>query len=472
MKIAFIQDLTFEYLGIMSIAAFLKKNGHKAEIFIADREKDLKSAVAEFNPDIIGFPAFTGSHLWGLKTASMLKKELGKMIILGGPHPTFYPEVINAKSIDIICRGESEYAILDLLNALRDKKPIRRIKNLWVKENGKIYQNDVRPLIGNLDELPFCDRSIYDRYPVLRNNQLKNFMTARGCPFNCSYCNNPVLKKLYLGKGVYSRVRSPEHIIEEILEVKNKYPLKTVDFADDTFTLNHLWLKKFLTLYRQKIKLPFICSIRVDTVNEKIIKELASSGCKVVYIGVESGNEKLRNQILNKNIYDKDIIKTASLLHKYNIKFITNNMMGLPDETLDDAFKTVELNAKIKTDYPWCSLYQPYPLTRLGDYSVRRGYLEEIKPDKFLPSFFVDSILKMPEIDAMVNLQKLFYIGVKYPFTIFLLRLMVKLPLRPLYHLIFILTFGYRFMKSNQYNFWEMIGISLKYLGHYKKNVG
>jgi radical SAM superfamily enzyme YgiQ (UPF0313 family) len=470
MKIAFLQNLYSDLLGVMSISAVLKKHGHTAKVFIEDAENNLEKSLVKFNPDVVGFPVFTGSHLWALKWAAKIKAKYGKIILFGGPHATFYPEVIENPAVDIVCRGEGEYPTLDLLNALRDKKPINKIKNLWIKENNRIYKNDVRPLISDLDTLPFFDRQIYYRYPALAKNQIKNFFAIRGCPFNCTFCHNFALKKLYQGKGIYVRFRSPENVIREILEVRKNYPLRTVDFADDTFTLNHLWLKFFLKLYRKKVNLPFICGFRVDTVNEEIIQELANSGCKVVFIGVESGNEKIRNQLLKKNIYDKDIIKTARLLHKYKIKFITNNMMGLPGETLEDAIKTVKLNAKIKTDYPWCSIYQPYPGTWLGDYSARQGYLEEIRPDEFSPSFFKDSLLNTKDIEAIVNLQKLFYIGVKYPRTIPYFKKMVRLRLRPLYHLIFLITFGYRFMKANQYNLFEMIGFSLRVVKFYRKN--
>lgn len=134
-------------------------------------------------------------------------------------------------------QGEGEYALLEVANRFDEKKDLSTIENLWVKKKDRIFRNDVRPLIVNLDELPFPDRNLYvKKYPFLRKSQ-KVFMVGRGCPFSCAYCFNHAFKKLYHNKGSFVRYRSPDYIIAEIKEVKAQSPFRTVYFQDDTFGL-------------------------------------------------------------------------------------------------------------------------------------------------------------------------------------------------------------------------------------------
>lgn len=120
MKLAFVQNFNYEYLGVMSISAVVRQQGHETKVFISGWEKDFIKALASFNPDVIAFPTYTGSQGWVLKTALKLKGQLKKLIVLGGPHATFSPEIIQNKGIDIVCRGEGEYPLVELLEALQN----------------------------------------------------------------------------------------------------------------------------------------------------------------------------------------------------------------------------------------------------------------------------------------------------------------------------------------------------------------
>lgn len=266
-RIAFIQNLVYEYLGTMYLSSLLKKNRHCVEVFIQNSSdiKNLINGIDEYRPDIIGFYCTTGIYPWVLYTASFLKNKFPKIkIILGGPHPTFFPEIIKESSVDIICRGEAELALLELLERIDKDRDYTDIENLWIKKDGKIFANDVRPLLENLDSLPFPDRDLYiKRYPFLNKSQ-KVFMAGRGCPFSCSFCFNARFRDLYKGKGCYVRLRSVENLISEIEYVKDNYKLNTVYIQDDTFILNKKWTLEFLKEYKKKIDLPFICLIRAD----------------------------------------------------------------------------------------------------------------------------------------------------------------------------------------------------------------
>lgn len=462
-KVIFLHNILYEPMGSMYLSAILKKNGHECDVFVQDYDKDIIKKIVDAKPDIVAFSCITGSHKWVCKMAKKIKEKYNCLVLMGGPHPTYFPEVINEEGIDIICRGEGEYAFLELANALREKKDIRHIQNFWVKKDGEVYKNDLRPLNQDLDDLPFPDRSMYyDKYKLLRNSPKKHFSITRGCPFNCTFCHNPSLKKLYQDKGSYVRRRSAEKVIEEILDVKSKYPLEMMYIMDDTFILDHRWVKEFLKLYKERVKLPFGCSMRAGMVTEELVKEMKSVGCERVDFSIETGNEYLRNKILKKGITNKQIVDTAKFLKKYKIKFKVYNILGLPEETLEDAFETIHFNQKIKTDYPWCSLLQPYPKTEMYDYLLKKGYIEKsFSPDDHASLFWVEP-KNMKIKKEIINLQKFFFYAVKFPRLEPIIRQLIKLPPNKIFDVIFLIGFAYTYIGSEKLNIMDTLGFGIK----------
>lgn len=454
-KIIFLQYAIFEHLGTEYLSAILKKGGHKCNLFIYGLEKNILNTVLNEKPDIVAISCITGIHKWALCVAEEIKKRSNIIILLGGPHATFFPEIINDKNVDVVCRGESEYTLLELADKLRDKKDITKIKNLWVKKNKRIYRNEMRNLISDLDNLPFPDRQLYyNKYKSMKNDPRKTFITTRGCPYSCSFCFNYTMKKLYENKGKYVRRRSAKNIINEMKEVREEYGMKSVYIADDTFILDKKWLFNFLSLYRKEVGLPFFCLIRANLVDNEVIKQLSLAGCHSVAFGIESGNEELRNKILHKNLTYEQIINTAKLLKKYKIKMRTYNMVGLPKETLDKAFETVKINTSIKVDYPWCSIFQPYPGTRINEYITKEGLLNKnFTYNDINESFFSSSPLINKEKKELVNLQKLFFYAVKFPKLNFLIKKLIKLPKNFLFDLAFLLSYFYIYKGSEKVSF-------------------
>jgi anaerobic magnesium-protoporphyrin IX monomethyl ester cyclase len=449
-NIAFIQDIWHEYTGVMSLAASLKKAAHNVDVFIEEGEKNLIESIKKFKPDIIAFSCLTGGHQWALLTAGSLKKHFNTPILFGGIHPTLFPDIIKYRQVDMILRGEGEHAFLSIMQHLDNKNSLKDIKGVILSSNSESAYKSVSPLIEDISSLPLPDRSLYLKYKYLFNNPTKHFLAGRGCPFHCSFCYNDVLVSLYGSRKRWPRLRKPEHIIAEIKQAKDLSILKTVVFDDDTFSTDKSWLKQFLPLYHKEIGLPFICNIRFEHVDEELARLLTKHGVFRVCAGIECGNERIRQKVLKKSLSNKKIIKGAEILRSHNIKILTNNMMGNPDETFEDALQTIKINAKIKTDYPWCSIFQPYPGTPAGDYAIKKGYLSKIDPDKFKPTFFENSLLRMKDINSIVNLQKLFVIGVRIPRTIPIIKRLAKLPFAKLYHIIFLITFTIRYAVSNR----------------------
>jgi anaerobic magnesium-protoporphyrin IX monomethyl ester cyclase len=467
-KIAFFQNIWLEQQGLMYLSSYLKLHGHRCELFLAGGEKDLISAIKRANPDIVASSTITGSHHWALKIARQLRLRLRVPIILGGAHPTFFPEVIADPDIDLICRGEGEHALLELLNRLDQGKNFFDINNLWVKDDGRIIKNDFGELINDLDTLPYPDRSLYQKYNFFRKDPIRHIITNRGCPYQCSYCFNHQLRFLLRGKGRYVRQRSVENVIAEIKLLKADPQVKTIYFVDDLLFLSPQWTEVFLSRYQKEVRLPFICNIRPESLTEQMVEGLKKAGCVSVQFGVECGRESTRNGLLQKNTSDQEIINGARILRKYRLKFLTFNMLGLPYETVEDAFKTLEINTRIKTNFPRYFIYHPYPRTALGDYSLKEGLVgTDYNIDDFGQTYFKDSPLQQDHIQEIVNLHKLSALGTIFPRLKPVIKRVIKLPPNLFFEIIFLLSLGWQYSKCTNRGFWKTLIMGIKNISNY-----
>src|SRR3989339_490174 len=190
-------------LGILYLSSALKKAGHTTAVADGGNTGTLARTLETFNPDIAGFSVTTSTFA---KYAS-LNKELKKIrpdiySIFGGPHCTFYPEFFkDTAHIDAICLGEGEEAVVDFANRMEAGEKYEYTPNFHVRKNGLVIENDVRPLIRDLDSLAFPDRGLLRHIPSMHRFPVKTFMTTRGCPHDCTYCYNHALAELYRGKG-------------------------------------------------------------------------------------------------------------------------------------------------------------------------------------------------------------------------------------------------------------------------------
>jgi len=429
MKILFLQDNGFyESIGIMSISAFLKANGHKCNLLIASEEKNLLKKIKSYKPDVVAFSLMTIVHEWALSFAKRLKKKMNVITLFGGPHCTIYPKTIEEEGVDILCVGEGEYAILKLLDNLEKGKDITKIKNLWVKKGDKIYKNPIQNLIQDFDKFPIPDRSIYWKYEYIKDLPMKRFITGFGCPYNCTFCHNHLFKEIYKGKGKYVRKRSVDSIIKEIRYVKKNSPLKLVHFSDDTFVINRDWLFKFLEAYKKEINLPFTCNIRIDLVDEEIVRRMKKAKCIGVTFGVESGDERLRNIVLKKNLKDEAIIKNSRLFKKYKIKVLTSNIIGIPGETPKSVYKTLELNRKIKVDFTRIHILLAFPKLEITKIAQEQGLLPLDYNIKNYKQQMREPLIMKKYRSEFKNLCVFFNLMAKYPKLDFIFKRLIKLP--------------------------------------------
>ncbi len=430
-RVAFIQQLWTDHLGAMTVAAELKRRGHDARTFLWEGRRTLRQ-LRDFAPAVAGFTATTGGHRWCLGIARRVKEQSGCLVVLGGPHPTFFPEVAREPGVDAVCIGEGEGAMADLCDRLDRSESWADVPNLALVRRGRLCRNPLRPLVEDLDSLPFPDRSHYADYPFLARRAMGFFIAGRGCPHGCTFCFNRSLKKLYAGRGRYVRWRSPAGVLAEIDAYRGRYRLERLYFEDDSLTQDRHWLSRFLDAYRTQVGLPFHANVRAEEVDAEVAGHLRAAGCRSVAFGVESGSDRIRNEVLAKRLRDDQIVAAATALHGAGIAFKTYNILGLPGETLADAWQTVELNQRIGTDFPWCSVFTPYPRTPLGERCVAEGLVpEDFSFDRASAFYFGRTPLVQPDIEPVLNLQRLFAIAVKKPGLRPLLERLVRLPPNP-----------------------------------------
>ena len=476
-KVVFVQKDVFGKPGVMALSAVLKSAGFDCRVVVADLERDAVRAVLELKPDVVAFSITTGEYSFMKAVGNQLRRNQPKLIIIcGGPHATFYPEVIHDPYLDALCRGEGEDAMLEFLQACDNGRPTESIPNLWVKKNGTVHTNQVRPLVTDLDRLPFFDRSLYKRYDLYTRPGYdvlyhQVVMTSRGCPKACSFCFNKVYNALYRGKGPVVRRRSVSHVIRELKLLKQSDAPSFITIEDDNFTLAPKgWLEEFCATYRAEIGLPFKLNSTFEGLDEEMVKQLKLAGCRTVKMGIESGNDDIRNRVLNKHVSEQCILAGARLLKKYRLRLQTFNIVGNPGESLAMALQTYDLNRRIRPDFASCSMLNPYPGTDIHQVCKELGYLAQNADFADVQhSYFTDSNLVLPDKSALVNLQKLLYVAVLLRIPVSMVRLLVRLPLKPIYGVLFGMGMVWGLSRINKGSLLPMVRLSLLHLSRYNR---
>jgi radical SAM superfamily enzyme YgiQ (UPF0313 family) len=226
-----------------------------------------------------------------------------------------------------------------------------------------------------------------------------------------------------------------ESFVSEIERAKREFPLKAVRFEDDTFSLDKGWILAFAEEYGRRIRVPYCCYLRPGTFDEDVVIALKDSGCYIATVSVETGSEEIRNSVLQKGVTDEQIYESARLLHKHGLRFFTQNMFALPDETLRDGMKTYKMNRMIEPDHMWASILAPYPGTRIAQILRERGFSLP-SPDSFSQDYHTVSVLAGKEVKRLVNLHHLAPTALRLRLPASVLKLLAKLPGSPVFRLI------------------------------------
>jgi len=402
--------------------------------------EDFVEIVDEYKPDLIAFTVVDSTIKFSLSFVGLIKNK-NIPIVFGGVGATFnYEKILNAGMedfmkgcalVDFVCIGEGEEAIVELCEELFRGNACENIKNIYCRNlySGNIIKNPLRKLV-NLEDLPTPDFSIYEDWRFYRPfmGKVKRMLQMdfdRGCQHGCTYCAAPGLRKVFIDEncGRYYRVKSNDKIFQEMKYLIDKYRLDFVWISSET--LLDLPLEKFrefVERYKKEINLPMWCQSRLDTFTEEKTKLLAELGCENVSIGLEHGSEEIRKKILNKHISNKVIIDAVKLMAKYRIFPTFNNMLGLPDETRENVFETVQLNRELSSILNGkhnlnVFTFIPFMGTKLRQICIDKGY---IKDNEEIPaSFFKESMLDMPTMSKaeIKGLEKTLALYIMLPET-------------------------------------------------------
>lgn len=436
MKLLFITDFLSEShfgrepLGLLYIISVLRENGININLFDISEVSKNNIKIRKFSPDIVAYSIKTGFHKKFIDFNKELKNEFNFISLFGGPHPTFYPEMINSDGVDIICRSEAEGTIMKLLSGIA-KGDYVQTEGFWIKYKQKVHKNPIGPLIEDLDTIPFPDRSILEKYSLFKNFRMRNFISSRGCPYSCGYCHNYALRKLYKdkGNGTYMRRRSVNNLVDEIEYETRRSNLNFINFEDDIFVQDKGWLKEFGNQYSKKIGIPFHCHVKADMFDEEEVSLLRKAGCFSVSLGVESSNEEIRENILFRKMSSRLIVDRCTILKSYGINIALQNMLGIPHTSLSSDLNTLKFNIKCRADYSITGMFTPYPGTKVAEIFPFNDW------DR-VGNYYSFSVYQITHKKERENLQKLFALVVRFPFLFKSLPWLIKLPFGRFYSFI------------------------------------
>lgn len=365
-------------LGIGFIAAFLEKKGYEVKIldnflyasnYPHERfffKRNFLKCLREFKPDFIGIYVDSVSFQKALELIRLSRDNSKAKIICGGPHASEMPASF-PMDVDFIIQGEGEYAVLDILE-------------------GRVSERLVRcGRIEDLEDLPMPAWHLYDlkKYDLKEDMYLPdppvfNLNTSRGCPFGCRFCSVPAVW------GNKYRMFSASRIVDEIEHLIKDYKVRGVYFREDNFTVSRKRVNEFCDLLLKKPeKIDWACETRVDTLDNELIRKMKDAGCKGFYIGVESGSQKVLDNI-GKGITVEEIIKFFDSCREAEIKTKASFIFGTPGEEEDDRVQTEALIERIKPDYVSRGVYVGIPRSEFYNYLLENKLYYHIDKNGFL----------------------------------------------------------------------------------------
>ncbi len=380
----------------------------------------LDTKILSFEPDLIAFTATSSEFLYVIAIVKQIKKY-NITTIVGGCHATVSPlEVLAVDGIDLVAIGEGEETILELVDSMDRKENRTDIANIYFKTKSGIIRNKIRPYNQDLDSLPFMDLDIFDKYHHIGAYQGKivkyaRIETGRGCPFECTYCINATYHDtIYNYEHRHVRTKSPKRVIDELRFYLEKVSFNIIRFVDETFTAYSIeWLNEFVKLYKTVIKKPMIIATRPERVTYPKMKILREAHKYIqVTMGIESGSERIRREVLNRKMSNNRIKKAYELCHELGFNTAAFNMIGLPSETREDFIETIQLNREINTNTPMLSYFYPFKGSKLRDECISNGYIDDVLHEV---DYSVSSVLRLPDfsLQEIEGLKRTFVMYVK-----------------------------------------------------------
>ena len=375
--------------GISYISSALKTKGHQTKLLVLgsnqwkDSIKIVSSSIEEFEPRLICFTAVYSQYVFIERIARFIKSHWPeKYLIIGGVHATLQSDDVISGPFDAVCIGEGEYPTLELCLQLECGDVPHGITNLWLKSpDGNIERNKSREFLQELDLLSFPDRDMWRPWLKEQVDDELSVLLGRGCPYDCTYCSNHALRKVAHGK--YVRMRSSENVIQEVALLHDHFPHHKMYFEIETIATNKTWLLEFcnqLASFNATIRyaVSFGCNFRISShsIDEDLFIALKKANFSKINIGLESGSERIRREVLKRNYSNDDFLNVVSLARKHGLKVYVFNMIGLPGESLNEHKETILLNRRCQPDGHHTGIFYPYPGTELHDICIQRGFMQ------------------------------------------------------------------------------------------------
>lgn len=373
-------------LGISYIASLLKKHGHSVDLFVVchrTKPSAIDAYIRQFQPELICFTAVFTEYDLIVKTARHIRAtHPGIYLLAGGPHLSLNPALPPDSPFDAICIGEGEWPTLELVNQLQQHIVPHGIPNLWIRHGQEIEKNPPRPFITDLDALPFPERQMWQRWIFHPNNPV-TILLGRGCPFQCSYCCNHALRKI--APGTYVRYRSPDNIVEEIDTLSKQYPHIPLFYLEiETIGVNpdfSMQLFSRIENYNRQREKPLAFGINLRITPKMnyaaLFEAMRKANFEFVNIGLESGNEHTRKNILRRHYSNEDFYNAVETARQNQIQVHTYVIVGLPGENQKQYQETVKCLRKAQPAYLAPSIFFPYPGTDLYKYCQENHLLPE-----------------------------------------------------------------------------------------------
>lgn len=396
MKIAFAYP-AFENLGIEYISAMLKKDGHDTYLLFdpqlfRDLYLSIKPLASLFRydsrvmqelekrgADIVAFSVVSDNFQWACRYAEQIKRKYPHIkTVFGGQHITAAAHnALKNWFVDFTITGEGEFPMLELVNALQNKTDYTEIKNLGYKMDGRIMVNEPRPLLQDLDALPFPDTDLFLQANPYAHKEY-SIITARGCVHKCSYCHNSMDRRLlWRHCGKFLRRRSIDNIIQELKERKEKYGFNTLCIWDEVFTYDEKWLEAFCEIYKREIGVPYWTFIHPYHVTPKIVRLLKESGCWEVEMGVQTLNQQVKDNILHRYEKKEDVVKAIQLFEGSGIRIVVDVIFGLPQLREADYIELIDTFNQYRPTKIQTFWLRYYPETDIVPIAKEQGLLQE-----------------------------------------------------------------------------------------------
>lgn len=431
-----------------SLSSFLKEKGYIIKQLHFERKRELKKllgVIKDFSPDVIGCSIYSCEIPIYPRLTSVIKKWKKNIpVICGGVHVTVDPlSILNWPTVDAICYGEGELSFLDYLEKLKSGLDVTDTAGFWFKKGGKIIKNPPRPFIENLDTLPFYDYSQINLQKVIdANNGCLLVLFGKGCNSSCRFCCNEDLSRA--NTGTYVRNRSVKRVTENLRYLHAHYKFNSVCIRDDNFPWNKNWVLEFCKEYPKNFSTPIEIYARVDYLDEEIMNALKVANCVSIFIGLDSGNDYIRNKILHKIQTNEQLLRVTKYMKSIGIYPIVSNIVGLPYETMEMHQDTIRINQQIYNDFvaftssqgaaPKIWVFDPWPGSKLFDLCRNEGWLEEKRH-----KVYRESILNMPQFGKK-DIHKCYH---NFRYRVY----KNNFPIRALLFRFYDMTFMQRFME-------------------------